>query len=411
MSIELVVGAWTQRWMSLGLSDLSLWLRGRPWSNQGSLHVARAPTGIPGHARTIIEQELRALYGGDVWLVELDSSNGSSLERQIRDWSGVEPHSIRDLAEALRPICELQARLFLVALPPERPFEGWLDEARGFLDRLSKAGPGAVIGVLVLPGAGGYNSTRLELAWPLLEVRTSTFSPWGTYLHERIAWHAGGDIDTAEEVAETVPVIQAGQDMALEKALDHHSQRRMARLPTGIRDMARVDAVAAAASADLLLHPMIPGAGSLPRPVPWLARAALLARPDHPQRSLLHATIACRPLTARLLGRLIDLEGHLRDQLTRTARLPRPSDDLERRFYQAIAPHSVDRLLDPLSRRPMDSPWDFAGYGDLLDLLRAGDSRSRALIEARLLRNALAHGSAASWDAIQKVEDLEGRLA
>jgi hypothetical protein len=345
-------------------------------------------------------------------LVELDSTDGLSLEGLIRrDWSGGELRSIRDLAEVLRRELDLQARLFFVTLSAERSVEEWLDEARSFLDRLSKAGPGAAVGILVLPESGGYTSTRLELAWPLLEVRTSTSSPWGTYLHERIAWHAGGDIDTAEEVAELLSVIQVGQDTVLEKALDDHSQKRLAQLPLRLRTNASDDAVAAAESADLLLHPMIPGAGRLQRPVPWLARAALLERPAHPQRGLLHATIACRPLTARLLGRLIDLECHIRDQLTCTSRLPHPSEDLERRFHQAIEPHSVDRLLDPSSRRPMDSAWDLAGYGDLLDLLRRGDAKSRALTEARLLRNALAHGSAANWYAIQKVEDLEGRLA
>lgn len=411
MSIDLVVGVWTQRWVSLGLSELSLWLRGRPWSGQGSLLVARAPRRDAEHARTMVEAELRASYGGEVWLVELEATRGQRLQDLLLSWCGVELASIRELAETLRPVLELQNRLFIVNLPGETLVEGWLDDAKIFLDRLSKAGPGVGIGLLVIASSSAGNTTRLELAWPLLEVRSSLSASWGSYLHERIAWHSGGDIDTAEEVAESVAVLQTGQDLALEKAFDHHSQTRLAHLPTGVRMGATADAIHAATSAGLLLHPMLPCAGSMPRPVPWFARAVLLERPAHPQRHLLHSTIACRPLAARLLGRLIDLEGHLRDVLTRAPRLPPPPEDLERRFFQATAARSIDRLLDPMSRRPLNSAWDIAGYGDLVSLLPPGDIRERALLEARLLRNALAHGSAACWEAIQRVDDLESRLA
>lgn len=410
MSIELVFGVWTQRWISLGLSDLSLWLQGRPWSGQGSLLVARVPHRNAEHGRTMVEKELRTLFGGEVWLVELEAAKGQRLQDLLHSWSGIEISSLRNLSEVLRPIFEFQNRLFFVNLPDDTAIEGWLDDARSFLDRLSKVGPGTALGLLAFVGSGRDNTTRLDLAWPLHTVCTGQSSSWGAYLHERIAWYSGGNIDTADEVAQTVATIRVNQDNVLESALDEHSQRCLAHLPPQMLSMASVNAVQASASASLLLHPMIPGAGNLLRPVPWFARAVLLKWPDHPQRSLLHTTITCRPLAARLLGRLIDLEGHLRDQLIRSKRLPPPPEDLERRFRQAAATYSFDRLLDPLHRRPMGSAWDIAGYGDLLQLLPPGDTCQRALNDARQLRNALAHGSAVSWNAIQKVEELESSL-
>lgn len=251
---------------------------------------------------------------------------------------------------------------------------------------------------------------RLDLAWPAPpRWRRGEPDLWAAYVHERLAWHTGGDLDEVIAALRRLGALDVGDDAALERCLSEHARERWRSLDGGLREALRRSLAPLRYSPELTLNPGIPGAGGASKPAPWLARALLHLEPEHPAGRVLLSSVACRSLAMRLLGRCMDIEALLKDAYLDRLVGPPPYEVVARYEQLVHQPGSLGRQLRPPDELLPRSAWDIAGLGALAH--RAPLSgRERKLVHAvRETRNALAHGSSVGWRGVQHVERLEAR--
>lgn len=146
-------------------------------------------------------------------------------------------------------------------------------------------------------------------------------------------------------------------------------------------------------------------------PVPWFARALLGEDPVRPFSEFLRGSLLCLPISQELLTDCFLIETHIRGRV----RLPpTPPDEAKchepwRRFTAGDSLASI--LFPPGTPAVPTSAWAFASLGEILvhetDRVPGPDWRH----QVRELRNHLAHGHYAGWEAVRLARRLASRLA
>jgi len=241
---------------------------------------------------------------------------------------------------------------------------------------------------------------------------------WRWYLRLRAAWEAAGRLDLATAWWPALSGLVPGDDAALERALNAGATERWRALTPSVRAAfvrwcGRVEAAqprggeALEPDLDTLFWP--PEGQPLRRPTSWAARALLVEGHASAGHEALHRALVCAPLTREILGRCIDLEAAVR------ARLPVAGAvraDTEQSAARYLAPGTAEQAHYPDGCPGMPrSVWSFASLGEFIAAAPLDATRRGVLHDLRGLRNHLAHGHYASWQAVRSFRRLEATLA
>lgn len=414
MNIDLGIAPFAARWTLLDGHRIEQWLHGRPWISSDAPFVVRSPPGDRERFQVmeILQSSLRAVGDRVRWSPIEDVAPRDPVDI-LSSWLQVSAKTERELAEILGGSVNIHSRLFVISIVSSARAALWQQKCLR-LGELSQKLTGSALCFLLLVSAldGHADLPRLDVAWPNPVRRSSTEADlWTSYLHERIGWHAAGAIDDAQDVLLTQS-IGHGDDEGLERALDAHAAQRFTALaPSTMRRLEKgIDALTTYPA--LIMSPHLPGAGRGVRPVPWLARALVRRETGHPHRRFLRASVTCRPMAMRLLGRCIDMEARVKDLVLDdlSSGGPPPEDIRGQTIdaFQRMQPGTgtIESELFPPGHPMPDSPWELASLGTLEILARCPNVTRRI----RWVRNALAHGMPVGWKAHALVASLEREL-
>ncbi len=303
-------------------------------------------------------------------------------------------------------------------LPADRPQA--VDEATQFAVLLAKAHPSARLVVLFAdtPAAplGGicYDLSEGSPAAgsDLLSVPDSRL--WVHYLHRRLAWEAGGHLPRAERLAAVAARVRPGDDDALEVALN--ALAAAAHDALGPAGRAAV-AAGVAACVGRPTTGVTPPAGAFwspahlagVLPVPWVARALLLRCPVGPFEQFLRGALLCLPVAQELLTACFFLEAQVRGRADLAE--PPPADAECRKHWGKFRDGwgCTAGLYPAHCPATPAGPWAFASLGEIIARVDPRAPLSDWRHEVRELRNHLAHGHNAGWEAVGLARRLATR--
>jgi len=426
MNLEFTTAGYTAPWRMQGSSAVSGWLRSRPWLELGGVMTACVAPAKREEVLTALRREALAADDGtsDLRISRLrDEDLALGVRHALEVWMEASPRTERDFLRLLGEALDVRPVLFV----------GWLEQA----DRLGEALHVASQVAESVPKLGfrsGPTLLLLHARSPTMGVTTAVLdtgmpvelvglrkapaedvqTAWRAYLHLRAAWEAGGAVERTVLIdALGLGELTIGDDEGCEQLLNQYARSALSELPTSEVDarISRVD--------DLMLKEAAPGASgqaftlemALP---PWLARAFLLELKSPKARQLCGARLVCTPLAELILTRCFELEALQRTRLARYGLTASVPDDVRARFERFKGTGtSTERELYPAAHpAPPHEPWAFASLGEFMDnLVGLRPSLRNALVQLRLLRNAVAHGHYVGWKALQLLWRTEQELA
>lgn len=414
MAIDLTLAGISRRWRLQDDDAVQSWAGARPWLGPGSTLSVVVPGAVEGvHSwlrRTIWAWDLGV---SEVRVVELSIEQRTSFLSTVASWLGIASGELYPVARALGAELAIRPAVFLLLAPDatvaSRTFE-MAEELRDWIGKLDhRRGSTSVI---VHPGRTGLvrGSLRADIGWPVAIVDDLLAAPtteerWKLYLHLRIACEVSGRIDEAHACDEAgFDQLACGDDAGCEQALNRHAVRRLASMPA-----AEAAAWRSRSRGGDWRGPPLTVEGQPWKslrsltPAPWLARALLQEPGAIATRRRLRAELICRPLADSLLTMCFALEAAQRARLGGT-RTDHPDEQAVAQFDRFASNRpSTTRDLYPAGHPapPMDA-WDFASLGSVQRVLD-GDP------ELLQLRNALAHGHYAGWNALCRLHELQRR--
>lgn|GEM_PF-4775968 len=414
MNIDLGVAPFAARWTLLDGHRIEQWLHGQPWISSDAPFVVRSPPGDRERFQVmeVLQSSLRAVGDRVRWSPVEDQDARDPVDI-LSSWLQVSANTDRELAEVLGRSVNIHSRLFVISIVGSARAALWQQKCLR-LGELSQKLTGSSLCFLLLVSAldGLEDLPRLDVAWPNPVRRSFTDADlWTSYLHERVGWHTAGAIDDAQDVLLTQP-IGHGDDRGLERALDAHAEQRFTALAASIARRLENGLDALKACPALIMPPHLPGAGRGVRPVPWLARALVRRQAAHPHRRFLRASVTCRPMAMRLLGRCIDMEARVKDLvIDDLSNAGPPPENIRGETTDALqrmqpGTGTIESELFPPGHPMPDSAWELASLGTL-EFLAQCPNVTRKI---RWVRNALAHGMPVGWKAHSLVASLEREL-
>ena len=339
-------------------------------------------------------------------LVEIDATTQPLCSAAAAAFGRPAPLSMGDLCRELIEEAELTAPLVWVrcrdGLAVQRDVATWLERSRALEPALE-----AYVVISVDASFSTADAFDLRQAWPRPRQRQRIRSDeWTTYVHERVAWHTGGDLSHVDALGPAMEALSPDDDNNLGHILRADARRRWGLLDEALRTDLGASLRPLGAHPGLLAVGLAPGRGPN-APVGWLASELLVQFPRHPSRELLRAAEACRPLAMRVLGRVMDLEALVRDALLPQLTDQAPPADAVRQFHRFHdGSATLERELQPPeTTRPVD-PWQVAGLAAYTYALKL-DGHGSPVGRLRRFRNALAHGSSLGWRGLQCFARIE----
>jgi hypothetical protein len=414
MAVSVTLGATPWSWRLDGESAIDDWMRRRPWQTSGSILAVQTPREHGG-----IEDYLaRTAYAADaatseLRIARLQVDRQFDLRADLSAWMGIQVGSWRSLMQALTDDLMARPTLFLVAVAENANIDATVDAASELVDHTSKGGSERGPAILLLHRYGHAplrGTCRLDRGWPAGLADECIERPlpeaWRAYLHVRIAWETGGQLDDASACDSMQnPEVPVGDDDALERQLATFARRQFAGMPEHERQAWTRHG--AAPGARPTVFGQEPAMASRLTPFPWLARALLIGGRSALGVRPLRAELVCRPLAERVLMICFLAETRLREQIPdRLVGIAPP--DAQQTFQMFQAGTSLESEIYPRSHpaRPSDV-WDFASMGTLLPLVGQLPPSSRRLFDrAKRLRNAVAHGHNVGWQAILRAREV-----
>lgn len=298
-----------------------------------------------------------------------------------------------------------------------------LEEASQFTDAVHKVDqPGALGSVLIVqsPSEISLPENCIDLRFGMPDVNeTALLGPdrrtaWNAYVHLRIAWDVGGDLEIAEELEELVAArCPVEDDTKLEAALCEFARGMANRWNGEYKTLNAKLGQADAAFFDRLplgrLTRLTVGQSRM-EVCPWVARAILAECITHPAGLYLRYRLRCQPLANFILARCGDFEARLRaTQAPVRESLDAFGDEachLLESFNRCA--HDPVRLHYPA---PHPSPPSFASeFATLGAWLRAQPPRPQSNYDLKDLRNAMAHGHYCSWHTVSTLRRLHAQF-
>lgn len=408
MNLDVQVGARARTWRLLQAESYLRWLGEKPWAARGGVLGLRIPRHLQQSVLDALRDAVPAIErDGPIWEA-IDARDGQ-LQAALRRWLVSSVASVRELVSEMASLCNATPRLLVVNVA-KQSLSSCLNEARQLVDVAQKIPERCALSFLLLSDEAGESTASMCGAWPEVSTRSNSEDLlWSEYLHERVAWHAGGDLEIVCEVAEELGEPRLHDEVSLERILEADAVRRWGAIDNQIRSAlaSRLDVLGN--HLQLRHSEFAPGASRRQRPVPWLAHALLRVVPQHVAWRQLRAAYACQTLSMRVLGRCIDLEARVCDGLQVALATATPPDGVQGHFdcYSLEHRFSLVPLMPPNAPRPRDL-WDVAGFGAVI-MHSAASSRAK-LHRLRALRNHLAHGGPAGWRALLEIEALEREL-
>ena len=429
MQLEISIAGYASNWTFRGSRTFSTWAEAKPWSHEGGLCVIR--TESTDVADLVIPSIRRAVHGAnsgearlDVRRLEVGGEAGTPTQALLRDFEldqTISPFEARDKIRA----CLLD-RSFVLVFVEVAPVDinDW-EGIVGLLEYYRKSTNPARLSAVVIDSRGVVRSEPVcdflngrPTHYVLSEV-SSTMDEglhWPAYLHHRAAWEAGGCLSYATSVGSELPRGAAGDDEAIEVALqahanDHllgHAGRQLlcelvglgsggARpSPTRLRGL----------QGDLLAMSLMwrpPSMSSL-HVVPWAARA-LLAMPGLPRKQVwaLRHHLVCSPVAGEILSLCLRFESQIQTKLhgrQDCGKLSAQTISNQNRFKSGSDDFIVYPRAFPALPDTADDVWAFASLGENLKSCPVGAVPDLYWDTLRL-RNAIAHGHYVGWPHIR----------
>ena len=429
MQLEISTAGYASHWTFRGSRTFSTWAEAKPWSHEGGLCVIR--TESTDVADLVIPSVRRAVHGAnsgdarlDVRRLEVGGEAGTPTQALLRDFEldqTISPFEARDKIRA----CLLDRSFVLVFVEVAPVDVGDWEAIVGLLEYYRKSTNPARLSAVVIDSRGVVRSEPVcdflngrPTHYVLSEV-SSTMDEglhWPAYLHHRAAWEAGGCLSYATSVGSELPRGAAGDDEAIEVALqahanDHllgHAGRQLlcelvglgsggARpSPTRLRGL----------QGDLLAMSLMwrpPSMSSL-HVVPWAARA-LLAMPGLPRKQVwaLRHHLVCSPVAGEILSLCLRFESQIQTKLhgrQDCGKLSAQTISNQNRFKSGSDDFIVYPRAFPALPDTADDVWAFASLGENLKSCPVGAVPDLYWDTLRL-RNAIAHGHYVGWPHIR----------
>lgn len=441
MHLSATLGGHRSPWRFPGSANLERWLDSRPWRAEGGVRVLWLKNGTL--SRRFVEALRSVIFGYDGARSELrfhplTVQSGGELRTAI--WNRLklrqrptEYEQLIDLAHDLR----LQSAVFLISVVSEQPTE-IVEAADALVDSVDKVGgtvrPTVVLLLCSKTGVRGVPDDFVT-GWPIgcdptrSDGRES--EAWNAYLHERLAWEAGGDLALAEQWNALLQekALGTAQDDRLEGFLNEAALSAFNQATPLLRSQLestlsrliqkdRTDKSPWQSWEQLRQSGLVwltPGSFT-PEPSPWFARALLYRGIQGAIRYYLRGRLICAPLARQILSACFDLEAQERARCYDVLPPETAARQETRDSYDAFLkddPNSEAALYPRDCPAWPDSVWHFASWGEIIERVRpsTGGGRTHVRHQLRTLRNALSHGHYVSWRMVQRLRVIQQDLA
>ena len=243
---------------------------------------------------------------------------------------------------------------------------------------------------------------------------------WPAYVHQRIAWEAGGSVTYALSLSRQVACCASGHDEDFERLLQDHAMAAL-QLHSSKTDLEELHGIIGATGtltsarhatleARLFAHHLLwrPPAMNGLHVVPWASRC-LLAHADLPRKYVwgLRHQLVCAPISGEILSLCLKFESQILVRLhgRRNSRTVSPDAlSSQERFKRGEDRFVVYPAAFPARPVEPDDAWAFASLGENL---YSSTSGTRPMYDnTRLLRNAIAHGHYVNWRHVDWARQL-----
>lgn len=407
-------------------SRLDQWLAQCPWERRGGALSVR--TSGPVQADVLASairarvREINADHGMvDAQVIRVTANTELDGIQQLRSWIGLGDPAAG--ADALRLTAQALVEDPLVVIAAawvgDAGITSWDRSLRRALEDVNKIDQRATPVVLQLcPLQTEETDTDLSRGEPIdpIDRHGECLASWDAYVHHRLAWESGGDVDLASEWHDALGGLNSGDDTELERRLDEAAMVHLKRAPFG-PDVAALVQASSTSRLDLaswLNDPCRLAFVWSPRGVlevaPWVARAVLrTATRPFAARARLRASLVCAPIRDAVVGRCVAWEAVLRAQHTPSAT---PDADTMIKWDRFNGDQQSDRVHYPATCVALpQTPWDVATFGSFIHAVRANRQDLSAMHDVRVLRNAMVHGHYASWSTLQQCDAIARQLA
>lgn len=433
MNLQCEIAGWSTTWRFKDSGWLERWLDGAPWNGgTPAAQVLRlSDATYRADVMTALRRGFTGLTAGDTAarLREVQLGAGDGVDQAVAHACGLGTLSrLEDKLELARELALAPTLLVLTGSTRDRALAG---EVNALLDLCAKWNAQPRVAVVVLdtmaePSIGAPRD--LATGWfadPVMQAieRPARHLERLPYLALRLAWEVGGDFGYLLAESRRWTSIP-GDDVTLEQELNGLARRRWSEIPGPLQQEFRswMGALGTAGlrlgerrsrspggslrEARLVWRP--PGQSSW-RPVPWVARALLLAGGPLAGSPFLRACLVAVPLANEVLRRCFELESLVVSGVTAACGDGGAPQDARDLFSAFGAGNISERQLYPRTCPAVPTnAWAFASFGAVIKN-RLDDSGSPC-IRLRNLRNALSHGHYVSWYAIQELFEIEAAL-
>lgn len=423
MIIRVDLGHHACEWTFRESGRLAAWLSQCPWISGGGVRVVRASSVDAGQELALqLERWVRAQDNGLSGVrpsIIPGAALGDGLVPAVLDLFE-RPRSLHGFALYRTLAADFSGvpRPIIVEPPVNGAATRRRSEADTLFEMIGKTDPSPPVAIILIDTVSDPllgDAYDLSNGRPLDGIVHELLGPenvlWSAYVHQRLAWEAGGDLSLAREWNEDVLSLECGSDDVLEDVFNHRAEDRLRRIPKDAVDSlsASVRSLVTRArerteSATLLRkHGLLwpDGPGTWIRPTPWAARALLLASVNGEASSFLRGCLVCAPLAHEVLRRCFEIECLERARCWSDVRSLSASENaknLYRDFQIAHVLSEARHYPAGCPARPVDE-WDFATFGEFLAKMDERGER-RELADLRDLRNAIVHGHYVSWYTI-----------
>ncbi len=441
MRVSVSVGGHESRWRFPETTKLEQWLDGDGWTSLGGVKTIRIPN--QRYFERFSEAIKQSIIGGlserhdariDGFAFAGTSTSELTISQAILERMNLNmmQSEYTSLCEAAR-VFEAYPYAYLIHIT-HGDASFCIENAIEFTERISKVG--GQRSPLILFFCSGdvgplQSSCELLRGFPedpsLCGLEIDDQQLWRLYLHIRVAWETGGELERCErwERSYSFSQIPYNQDAMLEHQLNRASMSDFQALPTEIQQELNkyCDSLVQEVKIDRRHIALLQRNGLLldqrgthsSMVNPWAARALIQSRSDTRAKSFLGRSLVCTPIANELLSYCFSIEAQERAVCSKcNLDSGLASEVAQIAFTKYINKDAFSEAAFYPSECPIapDSVWQFASFGELIHQTAHafGRQRNDDRHTLRRLRNAIAHGHYVSWAMVTCLRNLLSKL-